>query len=105
MYVYIHCSDEGVDKRLEAAIINDEIDLKLGFERYKDPQEKIGWLVNLHPVSSITKFGASSAYYSSLSLLTNSPLTYMSLFLIIHGYFSYYLCVHLLIIYYNHKKI
>ena len=82
MYVYIHCtcSDEGVDKRLEAAIINDEIDLKLGFERYKDPQEKIGWLVNLHPVSSSTKCGTSSAYYSSLSLLKNSPLTFMSLF-------------------------
>ncbi|XP_067928568.1 DNA polymerase epsilon catalytic subunit A-like [Watersipora subatra] len=41
--------DDGVDKRLEAAIINDEIDLNLGFERYKEPQERIGWLVNFHP--------------------------------------------------------
>ena len=101
MYVYIHCSDEGVDKRLEAAIINDEIDLKLGFERYKDPQEKIGWLVNLHPVSSSTKCGTSSAYYSSLSLLKNSPLTfiYVTFFLIIHGYFNYYLCVYIYLLY------
>jgi len=36
---------------LEAAIINDEIDLKLGFERYKEAKERIGWLVNLHTVS------------------------------------------------------
>ena len=43
-------SDDGLDKRLEEAIINDEIDLNLGFERYKDHQERIGWLVNLHAV-------------------------------------------------------
>lgn len=43
--------DEGVDnRRIENAIINDEIDLKLGFERYKDSQERLGWLVNMHPV-------------------------------------------------------
>ncbi|XP_069115944.1 LOW QUALITY PROTEIN: DNA polymerase epsilon catalytic subunit A-like [Argopecten irradians] len=37
------------EKRLERANLNDEIDSKFGFERYKDPVERTGWLINMHP--------------------------------------------------------
>lgn len=30
---------------------NDEIDLKFGFERYKDQRERTGFLINMHTVS------------------------------------------------------
>lgn len=29
----------------------DAMDAKFGFERYKDPTERLGWLINMHPVS------------------------------------------------------
>ena len=29
------------------------IDLKYGFDRYKEPVERLGWLINMHPVSKI----------------------------------------------------
>ncbi|XP_074652055.1 DNA polymerase epsilon catalytic subunit A-like [Tubulanus polymorphus] len=41
--------DDPADRRLSRAQENDEIDAKYGFDRYKDSQERIGWLVNMHP--------------------------------------------------------
>ncbi|XP_053408498.1 DNA polymerase epsilon catalytic subunit A-like [Mercenaria mercenaria] len=41
--------EESAEKRLTRARVNDEVDLKFGYERYKDPQEKVGWLINMHP--------------------------------------------------------
>ncbi|XP_052253908.1 DNA polymerase epsilon catalytic subunit A-like [Dreissena polymorpha] len=41
--------EESSEKRLSRAKLNDEIDLKFGYERYKDPQERCGWLINMHP--------------------------------------------------------
>ncbi|MGH0168304.1 UNVERIFIED_CONTAM: hypothetical protein FKN15_054042 [Acipenser sinensis] len=36
-------------KRLERSQFTDEIDARFGFERMKDPGEKTGWLINMHP--------------------------------------------------------
>lgn len=38
-------------KRLERSQFTDEMDARFGFERMKDPVEKTGWLINMHPVS------------------------------------------------------
>ena len=38
------------DHRLQQSLDNDEIDKKFGFNRYKDSESKIGWLLNMHPV-------------------------------------------------------
>lgn len=44
-------------KRLERSQWTDKMDLRFGFERLKEPGEKTGWLINMHPVST----GLSSA--------------------------------------------
>ncbi|WAR05620.1 DPOE1-like protein, partial [Mya arenaria] len=41
--------EESAEKRVTKARQNDEIDVKFGFERYKDPQERCGWMINMHP--------------------------------------------------------
>lgn len=38
-------------KRLERSQWTDKMDSRFGFERLKEPGEKTGWLVNMHPVS------------------------------------------------------
>ena len=43
--------DAGSEKRLQRSQMNDEIDVRYGFERHKDGTERIGWLINMHPVS------------------------------------------------------
>ena len=43
--------EDTAEKRLQKSQFNDEIDVKYGFNRYKDPAEKIGWLINMHSVS------------------------------------------------------
>ena len=48
-----HRREESSEKRLQRARLNDEVDQKFGFERYKDPQEKVGWLINMHPVFTL----------------------------------------------------
>ncbi|CAB1321597.1 unnamed protein product [Coregonus sp. 'balchen'] len=35
--------------RLERSQFTDEMDTRFGFERMKDPGEKTGWLINMHP--------------------------------------------------------
>uniref|UniRef100_A0A6Q2YZ91 DNA polymerase epsilon catalytic subunit n=1 Tax=Esox lucius TaxID=8010 RepID=A0A6Q2YZ91_ESOLU len=35
--------------RLERSQFTDEMDARFGFERMKDPGEKTGWLINMHP--------------------------------------------------------
>ena len=35
---------------------NEVIDSKYGFERYKEPTERLGWLMNMHPVSTSVLF-------------------------------------------------
>ncbi|XP_076438241.1 DNA polymerase epsilon catalytic subunit A-like [Babylonia areolata] len=41
--------EDSTEKRLQRASLNDEIDVRFGFNRYKDPQERTGWLINMHP--------------------------------------------------------
>ncbi|XP_055866677.1 DNA polymerase epsilon catalytic subunit A-like isoform X1 [Biomphalaria glabrata] len=41
--------EDSTEKRLKRAILNDEIDTRFGYERYKDTTEKTGWLINMHP--------------------------------------------------------
>ncbi|CAL1540665.1 unnamed protein product, partial [Lymnaea stagnalis] len=41
--------EDSTEKRLKRAIVNDEIDIRFGYERYKDAAEKTGWLINMHP--------------------------------------------------------
>ncbi|KAK0148516.1 DNA polymerase epsilon catalytic subunit A [Merluccius polli] len=41
--------DGSAAKRLERSQFTDEMDSRFGFERMKDPGEKTGWLVNMHP--------------------------------------------------------
>lgn len=43
--------DGGSDKRLQQSLENDALDAKYGFNRYKESQEIVGWLLNMHPVS------------------------------------------------------
>lgn len=38
-------------KRLERSQFTDEMDSRFGFDRMKEPGEKTGWLINMHPVS------------------------------------------------------
>lgn len=62
-------SEDGTDnRRIESAVINDEIDLKLGFERYRDPQEKLGWLVNLHSVGLFLSHLCAEAYVAKTNM-------------------------------------
>lgn len=37
-------------KRLERSQFTDEMDSRFGFDRMKEPGEKTGWLINMHPV-------------------------------------------------------
>ena len=57
--LYFRPSDSS-EKRAERAQINEQIDEKYGFYRHKDPMERVGWLINMHPVScffSVLPFG------------------------------------------------
>ncbi|CAL8327108.1 unnamed protein product, partial [Arctogadus glacialis] len=41
--------DNSAAKRLERSQFTDEMDARFGFDRMKEPGEKTGWLVNMHP--------------------------------------------------------
>lgn len=43
--------DDAIDQRVKRAQFSDVIDARFGFERYKDPITRMGWLINMHPVS------------------------------------------------------
>lgn len=47
----LNAEPSNVDQRFEDIKICDEIDAKLGFERYQEGPEKLGWLINMHSVS------------------------------------------------------
>uniref|UniRef100_A0A8C8XUY3 DNA polymerase epsilon catalytic subunit n=1 Tax=Panthera leo TaxID=9689 RepID=A0A8C8XUY3_PANLE len=53
----LSCRDDGPSssvsalKRLERSQWTDKMDLRFGFERLKEPGEKTGWLINMHPVA------------------------------------------------------
>lgn len=43
--------DDSTEKRIQRAIFNEDIDAKFGFDHLQDSSERIGWLINMHPVS------------------------------------------------------
>ena len=45
--------EDSTEKRLKVAVLNDEIDARFGYVRYKEAAEKTGWLINMHPVCII----------------------------------------------------
>lgn len=47
--------DEGssTEARVLRIQSNDTLDVKYGFDRYKEPVDRLGWLINMHPVSQI----------------------------------------------------
>lgn len=52
---YVHFSRQDEASSVEARTLriqtNELIDSKYGFDRYKDPTDRLGWLINMHPVS------------------------------------------------------
>jgi len=53
MQCFIYSREDSTEKRLQRALLNDEIDAKFGFERSKGPAKFVGWLINMHPVSVV----------------------------------------------------
>lgn len=47
---------ESLQNRFEEVRVIDEIDEKLGFYRYTEGPEKLGWMVNMHPVRHYLAF-------------------------------------------------
>ncbi len=43
--------DASLSARNARAHKNDAMDLKFGYDRYVMPKERVGWLINMHPVS------------------------------------------------------
>lgn len=50
---FVPTGDEGthVEQRFDDAVLQDEIDEKLGFFKFQEGPEKLGWLINQHAVS------------------------------------------------------
>ena len=50
---YVATGDEGthVEQRFEDATLQDEIDERLGFFKFQEGPDKLGWLINQHAVS------------------------------------------------------
>lgn len=50
--MYARREDSSAATRYQRAQRGDEIDARFGFERYHSSAERMGWLINIHPVSS-----------------------------------------------------
>ena len=57
--LHLCCFRQDESASTEARILriqaNECIDSKYNFDRYKDPVDRLGWLINMHPVSKINK--------------------------------------------------
>ena len=42
--------DDSTEARVLRIQTNELVDSKYGFDRYKDPGDRLGWLINMHPV-------------------------------------------------------
>ena len=59
----------------------DEMDKKYGYERHLEPVERMGWLINMHPVTtlpSIVYLGASFSVFF-LSAFSNASCMYINM--------------------------
>ena len=52
-HTYIYREDSSVSSRYARAQRSDEIDAKFGFERYLGTTDRMGWLINMHPVGGV----------------------------------------------------
>lgn len=52
----ISCSEESSEYRLRQIFENENIDIKFGFEKPKNLEERTGFLLNMHSVSSVKIF-------------------------------------------------
>ena len=52
---FVATGDEGthIEQRFDDVAFQDEIDEKLGFFKFQEGPEKLGWLINQHPVSAM----------------------------------------------------
>ena len=51
-HVMIHSRENtSLAARTARAQQNDALDLKFGYERHISPHDRVGWLINIHPVS------------------------------------------------------
>lgn len=53
--MYLRRREDGSDRRLQRALAGDAVDSKFGFDRYKEAKDRTGWLINMHPVSSLKR--------------------------------------------------
>ena len=54
IFFILRSREDSTEKRLHEAVLNDEIDARFGYERYKEAADKTGWLINMHPVCNFT---------------------------------------------------
>ncbi|KAI9016029.1 putative POL2-DNA polymerase epsilon, calytic subunit A [Hyaloraphidium curvatum] len=64
--------DSAAVDRLEEIRQIDAMDLKMGFGRYSDGPERLGWLVNMHPTTVTDKDGSNSRAALDLYFLEDS---------------------------------
>lgn len=50
-YCFVFNQSDNAEIRVRQSYENDAIDSKFGFNRVKDVSERVGWLLNMHPVS------------------------------------------------------
>ena len=53
---FISRDESSLAARFARAQRNDAMDAKFGYERYVTPVDRVGWLINIHPVSTVTKY-------------------------------------------------
>lgn len=52
-YFFRQDESASIEARTLRIQANELIDSKYDFDRYKEPVERLGWLINMHPVSKI----------------------------------------------------
>lgn len=65
-----------LNRKFDEIMLRDQIDEKLGFARYTEGAERLGWLANLHEVGA--RMGARRLISSHVRFVLTLPL-YLSL--------------------------
>lgn len=73
--MYARREDSSAATRYQRAQRGDEIDARFGFERYHSSAERMGWLINIHPVSScFNHFVQGILHAYQLAFLPHLPI-------------------------------
>lgn len=73
--MYARREDSSAATRYQRAQRGDEIDARFGFERYHSSAERMGWLINIHPVSSrFNHFVQGILHVYQLAFLLHPPI-------------------------------